>query len=214
MQINDQPKFQVAPVMTNGSLNISEYETSWRSKFPKLIVLILSIIQIIFTIIIFLLEIASLAIFTYQPTGVGIWSAIPFLTASILTFRLGEYILFLFNNQYFILVRKKDASRRWATIVLIAQLVLLVFTFILIGITGNFIQTGGYSSYDMNIYGIPISYIPNSYITKYKLIQAQLAFGILLMFSVFTYIGIYIYVTYVALWQPYHTIDTGHLFHE
>ncbi len=93
MQINDQPKLQVAPVMTTGSLNISEYETSWRSKFPKTIVLILSIIQIIFTIIIFLLEIASLAIFTYQPTGVGIWGAIPFLTASILTFILGEYIL-------------------------------------------------------------------------------------------------------------------------
>jgi hypothetical protein len=214
MQINNQQKFQGAPVMTIGSSNISEHETSWRSKFPKLIVLILSIIQIIFTIIIFLLEIASLGVAIYQPTGVGIWSAIPFLTASILTFRLGEYILFLFNNQYFILVRKKDASRRWATIALIAQLVLLVFTFILIGITGNYVQTGGYSS--SSVYGISVSGTTSSnfYSIKYQLVQAQLAFGVLLMFSGFTYIGIYIYVTYVALWQPYHTIDTGHLFHE
>jgi hypothetical protein len=82
-------------------LNISEYETSWRSKFPKLSVLILSIIQFIFTILIFILEIASLAILINQPTGVGIWCAIPFLSACILTFILGKY--FLFNNQYFIL---------------------------------------------------------------------------------------------------------------
>jgi hypothetical protein len=72
-------------------MNISEHETSWRSKFPRLPVLILSIIQFVFTIIIFILEIASLAVLIYQPTGVGIWCAVPFLTACILTFILGEY---------------------------------------------------------------------------------------------------------------------------
>jgi hypothetical protein len=89
------------------------------------------------------------------------------------------------------------------------------FTFILIGITGNYVQTGGYSS--SSIYSTGISGTDgssNSYTIKYQLIQAQLAFGVLLMFSGLTYIGIYIYVTYVALWQPYHTIDTPHLFHE
>lgn len=91
-----QTQFTVAPV--NRQPNISEHEASWRSKFPSLIVLILAIVQFIFTIIIFILEIASLAVLILQPTGVGIWSAAPFLTVSILTFILGEYILlFLFS---------------------------------------------------------------------------------------------------------------------
>jgi hypothetical protein len=100
----------------------------------------------------------------------------------------------------------------WATRVLISQLVLIVFTLILIGITGNYVQTGGYIS--SNVYSSYVSDTSSSYNTKYHIIQAQLAFGILLMFSGFTYVGIYIYVTYVALWQTYHTLDTGHLFHE
>ncbi len=98
-----------------------------------------------------------------------------------------------------ILVYKKDASRMWATRVLIAQLVLLIFTFILIGIAGNFVEMHDCSSSDAS---------------KCKVTQAQLAFGILLMFSGFTYVGIYIYVTYVALWQPYQTLDTDHIFNE
>jgi len=103
----------------------------------------------------------------------------------------------------------------WATRALIAQLVLLIFTFILIGIAGNFVETGGYSSRDdISSYIYDLDDFPDSYSTKYKLTQAQLAFGILLMFSGFTYVGIYIYVTYVALWQPYHTLDTNHIFHE
>jgi hypothetical protein len=103
----------------------------------------------------------------------------------------------------------------WATRVLIAQLVLLIFTFILIGIAGKFVETGGYSSsYDFARYiSDPVGFA-DSYTTKYKLTQAQLAFGVLLMFSGFTYVGIYIYVTYVALWQPYQTLDTDHIFHE
>jgi hypothetical protein len=66
------------------------------------------------------------------------------------------------------------------------------------------------------VYGILTGSIGSfdSYVTKYKIVQAQLAFGILLMFSGFTYVGIYIYVTYAALWEPYQTLDTSHLFHE
>ncbi len=90
MRTDNQPSTQAQPVSINRSLNISEHETSWRSTFPKFLVLILSIIQFVFTILIFILEIASLVIFIYQPTGVGIWCAIPFLTACILTFILGE----------------------------------------------------------------------------------------------------------------------------
>lgn len=97
----------------------------------------------------------------------------------------------------------------WASRVLIAQIVLTVFTFILIGITGNYIQTEGLT---YNLYTSYESDTTNSYLTKYRMIAAQLAFGIFLMISGFTYIAIYSYVTYVALWRPYHTLDIDHIF--
>ena len=104
----------------------------------------------------------------------------------------------------------KDGSRVWATIVLIAQIVLLIFTFILIGITGNYVQT---ESTQYSLYNI-VSSSSDPYPTKYRIVQAELAFGILLMFSGLTYIGIYIYVTIAGLWQPFQTLDTGHLFRQ
>lgn len=98
----------------------------------------------------------------------------------------------------------------WASRALIAQIVLLVFTFILIGITGNYIQAGViYNTF--NYYGLAID---NPADTKYRIIAAQLSFGIFLMLSGFTYIAIYSYVTYVALWRPYHTLDVDHLFRQ
>jgi uncharacterized membrane protein len=98
------------------------------------------------------------------------------------------------------LVLKWDRSRFWATRVFIAQIVLVVFCFILIGIVGNFVQTQqGISS----LYG-----------TKYQIMQAQLAFGILLLFAGFAYIIFYGVTTYLALWKPFNTLDTPHLFRE
>lgn len=71
--------------------NAPQYEANWRAKFPRLPVLILSIIQFIFTLLIFILEIASIATaVSYRPTGVGIWCAVPFSTACGLTFLLGK----------------------------------------------------------------------------------------------------------------------------
>ena len=60
--------------LVNGTRsNASQYEANWRSKFPRLPVLILSIIQFILTLLIFILEIASIAIAaSYRPTGVGV----------------------------------------------------------------------------------------------------------------------------------------------
>lgn len=82
------------PVISNNSM-ISDYENSWRLKFPKSYIIILSIIQTMFTVIIFALEIGSLTILpTDRPTGVGIWCSVPFMITIILTFVLGEYILF------------------------------------------------------------------------------------------------------------------------
>jgi hypothetical protein len=50
----------------------------------------ISYIIFIFIIIIFILEIASLAVFTFHPTAVGIWCVVPFLAACILTFILDK----------------------------------------------------------------------------------------------------------------------------
>ncbi len=44
--------------------------------------------------------------------------------------------------------------------------------------------------------------------------QAQLAFAILLLFAGFAYIIYYVVITYLALWKPYNTLDTPHLFRE
>jgi hypothetical protein len=74
---------------SNGSY--SEYENSWRSKFLKHPVLIHGIVEIVLTSLIFLLEIVSLGLSTYAATGAGIWCAIPFMSAGILTVRLGKY---------------------------------------------------------------------------------------------------------------------------
>ena len=83
-----------------------------------------------------------------------------------------------------ILVHRKDSSRMWASRVLIAQIVLTAFTLILIGITGNYVQTEG-PSYNLFIsYGVDTN---NSYVTKYRMIAAQLAFGIFLMISGFPF---------------------------
>ena len=103
----------------------------------------------------------------------------------------------------------------WATRALIAQLVLLVFTFILVGITGDYVQNNGYlySSYSSSLTGYS-STSSTVYTTKYQITQAQLAFGIMLMFSGFFYVGLYVYWTIVALWRPHHTLDTPHLFRE
>lgn len=83
----------VNPPMHNRSLNVSQYEASWRSKFPRLPIFVLSISQFIFTVLIFILEIASLATWSHEPTAVGIWCAVPFSIACISMFLLGKYFV-------------------------------------------------------------------------------------------------------------------------
>jgi hypothetical protein len=86
---NQSPEF-VNPAYTTAPSALSEHERSWRAAFPRILVLILSIIQTVLTVLIFILEIASLAVLIYIPTGVGIWGALAFLPACLLTFRLGK----------------------------------------------------------------------------------------------------------------------------
>jgi len=113
----------------------------------------------------------------------------------------------------FILVRKWDRSRLWATRVLIAQIVLLVFTFILIGIDGSFVSSNSAAYSLLSSSNIGTSY-GNHFTIKYQIMQAQLAFAILLMFCGFAYVIFYGVVTYLALWKPKHDLDIPHLFRE
>ena len=173
----------------------SQYDESWRSSFWRIPVLIHGGVQIVLTTLIFILEIATLAVSTYSATGAGIWCSIPFLIAAILTI---------------LLVVKFDRSRVWATYVCIAQIVLLVFCFILIGIVGNYVST---QQTLVSLYG-SYSISASTFQTKYQIMQAQLAFAILLLFSGIAYIVYYCVVTYLALWRPHRTLDTPHLFRE
>jgi hypothetical protein len=85
----------------------------------------------------------------------------------------------------------------------------------MIGIVGSFVSangsvvslyTGSSSTYT-TIYG-------SNFGSKYHVMQAQLAFVILLLFAGIAYVIFYCVVTYLALWKPFHTLDTPHLFRE
>ena len=84
---------------------------------------------------------------------------------------------------------------------------LLVFSFVLIGIVGSFVSAG---TYVLSVYSSSSTYSSvygNDYITKYQIMQAQLAFAILLMFSGIAYVIFYCVVTYLAIWKPFNTLD-------
>jgi hypothetical protein len=79
----------------------------------------------------------------------------------------------------------------------ITQCILFLFTIILIGITGDYVNKhGGTSDYCSNgIIGFDEAY---KYLcTKYQLHQAQLAFAILMFFSAILFIGLFIYLYFV-----------------
>jgi hypothetical protein len=67
-------------------------------------VLIHGIVEIVLTVLILLLEIVSLGLSTYGATGAGIWCAIPFMTAGILTVRLGKFS----KKKYFFIINRND----------------------------------------------------------------------------------------------------------
>ena len=69
---------------------LSQHEQSWRSKFLKIPVAIHGIVQLLLTVLIIILEIASLATSSYLATGAGIWCSMPFMAAAILTNMLGK----------------------------------------------------------------------------------------------------------------------------
>ena len=84
---------------------LSQYEQSWQSKFLKIPVAIHGIVQLLLTVLIIILEIASLATSSYLATGAGIWCSISFMAAAILTNMLGKC-----------LHRKKENSRNMVSL--------------------------------------------------------------------------------------------------
>ncbi|CAF4728652.1 unnamed protein product [Rotaria socialis] len=105
---------------------------------------------------------------------------------------------------------KWERSRVWATRVFIAQAVMLVFSFVLIGIVGSYVSSYSATAAATTTYSA--YYSTTNLTTKYHVMQAQLAFAIILMFSGFTYVTFYLVVTYLALWRPFQTLDLPHLF--
>lgn len=113
----------------------------------------------------------------------------------------------------FVLVQRKQRARVWATRVMIGQIVLLIFSFILIGIAGNYVSANSaITSNTYSAYSSSYSSTSSNLSQKYQVMQAQLAFAILLMFSGWFYVIFYLVVTYLALWRPFHTLDIPHLF--
>lgn len=104
---------------------------------------------------------------------------------------------------FVILVVKFNRTRPWCTRVLIAQVVLLIFSFILVGIDGSYVSVN-----------VITNTVASNLTTKYRIIQASLAFAILLMISGWAYLIFYMVVTYLAVWKPLKTLDLRHLFVE
>jgi len=81
----------MAPVPNPYGYALSENENSWRSKFWRLPVLIHGTVEIVFTVLIIILEVVSLGLSTYSATGAGIWCSIPFMAAGVSTVMLGKF---------------------------------------------------------------------------------------------------------------------------
>ncbi|CAF1340419.1 unnamed protein product [Didymodactylos carnosus] len=122
------------------------------------IYILFTIAQTVLAIIIFSLEVSSLSISTdsfYKPTACGIWCSVIFATSILLT------------------ISYHDEPR----VAAISQGVLICFSIIMIGIDGNFVQNGGYYSNYLSSLNSTAIYS----FTKYRIIQAQLGFAIIMM---------------------------------
>ncbi|CAF0873030.1 unnamed protein product [Adineta steineri] len=174
----------------------SQYEMSWQAKFHKIPILIMGISQLIVSIVIFILEIVSLILSTYSATGAGIWCGLEFFGTAISTI---------------LLATKWKRTRVHATRVLICQIILLIFSFTIIGIVGSYLTINNTSYYYSGYYFYSSSFSLSNLSTKYKLMQTQVACSALIMVTGFVYIIFYSIITYLAMWKSFHTLDTANL---
>ncbi len=171
-------------------------EFLWRLSWPYIITLILASLMLVFTVAIFILEVASLAndssnnLSNTASTGAGIWCSIFFLIPVVFMYLLGNR-----NNDFYIkkslqffllLVLNYDSSRIWATYTLIAHLIAVAFICILIGLDANAITP----------YNTMVSSAP----TKIKILRGQLALTILMLLFPIGFIAAYIYTAFKSLY--------------
>ncbi len=84
------------PIIRQRRSRLTPSEIRWRLAWPHIITLVLATLMLLFTLIIFLLEIASLAIddsntlSNTASTGAGIWCSLSFFTAIVFTYLLGR----------------------------------------------------------------------------------------------------------------------------
>jgi hypothetical protein len=92
------------PIIIPQRPRLTPKEICWRSAWPYAITLVLATFMLIFTLIIFVLEIASLAIDSSNTlsntasTGAGIWCSVSFMIAIILMYLLGKYLKTIYKS--------------------------------------------------------------------------------------------------------------------
>ncbi|CAF1194979.1 unnamed protein product [Didymodactylos carnosus] len=116
------------PVTDEQTKQVLKYSNSWKKHFPVTTVFILIILQAILTVLIFFLEIGSLRasrLPEFGSTGSGVWCSIVFLVVVLMTT---------------FLILPPNRSRAWSSYVLIAQIVLVIFSVIVTALDGYFID--------------------------------------------------------------------------
>lgn len=175
---------------------MSTKEMLWRISWPYILTIVLASLMLLFTIIIFILEIASLAVDSSNnlsntaSTGAGIWCSIFFLIPIVLMYLLGNLQL-VFNKKniccffFQYLVCNFDSSRIWSTYTLIANLIAMAIICILIGLDANAVTP----------YNTMVTTAP----TKIKILRGQLALAILMLLFPIGFFAAYIYTAFISL---------------
>ncbi len=164
------------PVIRPRRSRLTPSEIRWRLRWPYIITLILATLMLLFTLIIFVLEIASLTIDGSQTlsntasTGAGIWCSISFIVAIVFTY---------------LLVLAYDCSHRWSTYTLMTHLITLIFICILIGLDANAV-----TPYNTMVSTAPI---------KIQVLKGQLAVAIVMLLIPILFLAVYIYTAFIRL---------------
>ncbi|UJR24879.1 hypothetical protein I4U23_006248 [Adineta vaga] len=171
-----QPQFYVrrnSPIIQR--VRLTSHEKRWRRQWPYTITIILATLMLLFTLIIIILEIASLAVDnsnTYSntaSTGAGIWCSLAFLLATVC--------------MYFLVI-VYDCSFLCSLYTLVAHLIASIFICILVGLDANAVTP----------YNQQLSTAP----TKIQILKGQLAVAILMFLFPIAYLAIFIYTAFVS----------------
>ncbi|CAF0809447.1 unnamed protein product [Rotaria sordida] len=155
---------------------LSLKEIIWRRLWPRIFTVVLASVMLLLIIIIFSLEVASLAsdpsnnLSNTASTGAGIWCSIFFVIP----------VIFMY-----LLVSIYHRSRMWSTYTLITHLIALVFICILIGLDANTVT--------------PYNTMGATAPTKIKILRGQLAAAVLMFIFPFSFLAAYIYTAFMSI---------------